>query len=97
MVRGLFSDWAGEGKTLRKVPYTLPSGRGWKAVREMLQTHLIYGFTGPGLIDADRYPVEVMNAILSGMGGGFTASSGRKTLSPMRSPSSIRRPSRRAP
>ena len=69
MVRGLFSDWAGEGKTLRKVPYTLPSGRGWKAVREMLQTHLIYGFTGPGLIDADRYPVEVMNAILSGMGG----------------------------
>ncbi len=35
----------------------------------MLQTHLIYGFTGPGLIDADRYPVEVMNAILSGMGG----------------------------
>ena len=35
----------------------------------MLQTHLIYGFTGPGLIDEDRYPVEVMNAILSGMGG----------------------------
>lgn len=69
MVRSLFSDWVGEGQILRKVPFVLSSGRGRKMEREMLQTHLIYGFTGAGLIHADRYPVEVMTAILSGMGG----------------------------
>ncbi|HUJ69747.1 MAG TPA: pitrilysin family protein, partial [Syntrophorhabdales bacterium] len=68
-VRSLFSDWVGGGQVLRKVPYAVSAGRERKAEREMLQTHLIYAFTGPGLIDADRYPVEVMNAILSGMGG----------------------------
>ena len=69
LVRSLFSDWKGEAHTLRKLPHVLSSGRERKTGREMLQTHLIFGFTGPGLIDADRYPVEVMNAILSGMGG----------------------------
>jgi zinc protease len=35
----------------------------------MMQSHLIFGFPGPGLLDDDRYAVEVMDAILSGMGG----------------------------
>ena len=34
-----------------------------------MQTHLVFGFYGPGLIEEDRYAVEVMAAVLSGMGG----------------------------
>ncbi len=33
-----------------------------------MQNHLIFGFLGPGLIDDDRYAVEVLDSIL-GMGG----------------------------
>jgi zinc protease len=35
----------------------------------MMQSHLIFGFLGLSLTDSDRYAVEVMDAILSGMGG----------------------------
>jgi zinc protease len=69
LVRTLFLDWKGPGHTLRKHTHELASGREKIVEREMLQTHLIFGFPGPGLIADDRYPVEVMNAILSGMGG----------------------------
>ncbi len=31
--------------------------------------HSIFGFLGPGVIDEDRYAIEVMDSILSGMGG----------------------------
>jgi zinc protease len=68
-VRRLFSDWKGEGRNLRKLPYILASAKEKQIEREMFQTHLIFSFIGPGLIDADRYPAEVMDAILSGMGG----------------------------
>jgi zinc protease len=30
---------------------------------------MIFGFLGPGLIDEDRYAAEVLDAVLSGMGG----------------------------
>ena len=69
LVRALFSGWTGQGRALRKLSHSLSSGRRERVEREMLQTHLIFTFPGPGLIDADRYQVEVMNAILSGMGG----------------------------
>ncbi len=69
LVRRLFSDWQGPEHPLRKQTHTLATGREKTVEREMLQTHLIFSFAGPGLIDSDRYPVEVMNAILSGMGG----------------------------
>ena len=69
LVRRLFSEWQGPEHPLRKQTHTLVAGREKAMEREMLQTHLIFSFTGPGLIDSDRYPVEVMNAILSGMGG----------------------------
>ncbi len=68
-VKRLFSDWKGEARDLRKLPYTLAGGKARRIEREMLQTHMIFSFVGPGLIDADRYAVEVMDAILSGMGG----------------------------
>ncbi len=44
--------------TLRKVKY-----------REKKQAHIVYGFLGTTLADQDRYPLEVMNAVLSGQGG----------------------------
>lgn len=69
LVRRLFSDWKGPERVLRKQPHMLRTGREKSIEREMLQTHLVFGFAGPGLVDDDRYPVEVMNAILSGMGG----------------------------
>jgi zinc protease len=69
LVRRLLSDWKGPEHPLRKQTHTLAAGREKTVEREMLQTHLIFSFAGPGLIEADRYPVEVMNAILSGMGG----------------------------
>jgi zinc protease len=34
-----------------------------------MQTHMIFGFSGPGLTDEDRFPAEVLDAVLSGMGG----------------------------
>ena len=33
------------------------------------QTHIVLGFKGPTLASEDRYPMEVLNAVLSGMGG----------------------------
>jgi zinc protease len=68
-VRSLFSGWKGGGREMKQTAYTLPSAKGQVLQREMHQTHMIFAFVGPGLIDAGRYPVEVMTAILSGMGG----------------------------
>jgi zinc protease len=38
-----------------------------KAEKE--QTHVIYGFRGLSLLDNDRYPLQVIEAILAGQGG----------------------------
>ncbi|MDR2017532.1 MAG: insulinase family protein [Syntrophobacterales bacterium] len=69
LVEQLFSGWKGKGHTLRKVIPELPSDRVVQVKKDMMQTHLVFGFYGPGLIDEDRYAVEVMAAVLSGMGG----------------------------
>lgn len=69
MVRNLFSSWKGANRNLRTVPYAVTSSRVKSIDREMFQTHMTFSFIGPGIIDEDRYAVEVMNAILSGMGG----------------------------
>ncbi|OPY70776.1 MAG: Protease 3 precursor [Syntrophorhabdaceae bacterium PtaU1.Bin034] len=69
LVRRFFSDWKGEDHELKKLRHEVASARKEAIDREMFQTHLTFTFVGPGLIDADRYGVEVMNAILSGMGG----------------------------
>lgn len=37
--------------------------------KEKAQTHMIMGFRAPSLKDPDQYPIEVLNAVLSGQGG----------------------------
>ncbi len=69
LVRSLFSGWQGGGRELTRLPYAVTSARELSLRREMYQTHMIFAFIGPGLSDADRHPVEVMTAVLSGMGG----------------------------
>jgi zinc protease len=61
--------WDGKGVPIRK-ELPSPSRKMEQHIeKDILQTHLIFGFSGPGLTDKERYGVEVMNAILSGMGG----------------------------
>ena len=68
LARELFSGWKGETHMLRKEPARV-SQKNVTVEKDILQTHLIFGFPGPGLLDKDRYAAEVMDAILSGMGG----------------------------
>ncbi len=51
-------------------PAARPSQTKKVAIRkEKEQSHLVLGFLGPGFKDPDRYPMTVLNTILSGMGG----------------------------
>jgi zinc protease len=68
LIDGLYQEWKGPANVLGKEP-VLSKKRDITIDREMMQSHLIFGFPGPGLLDDDRYAVEVMDAILSGMGG----------------------------
>lgn len=68
LIKELFSGWKGETHVLRKEPVKVLQ-RNVTVEKDILQTHLIFGFLGPGLLDEDRYAAEVMDAILSGMGG----------------------------
>lgn len=69
MFEGLFSEWKGRSSNvLKKIPVK-PRKKTVNVERQMLQRHVIFGFLGPGIISKDRYPVMVMSAILSGMGG----------------------------
>jgi zinc protease len=65
----LFMGWTGAGKAMRKEQVQAPRKAEKHVEKDIVQTHLVFGFPGPGLIDRDRHAVEVMNAILSGMGG----------------------------
>jgi zinc protease len=64
----LFAKWQGPANVLRKTSVA-PRKQDVGVDREMMQSHLIFGFLGPGLLEGDRYAVEVLDAILSGMGG----------------------------
>jgi zinc protease len=68
IIDGLFQGWKGPINTLGK-DSVQAKNRTVAVDRDMMQSHLIFGFLGPGLIDDDRYAVEVMDSILSGMGG----------------------------
>jgi zinc protease len=68
LVDGLFHAWEGPANTLGKDSVVVKK-RDTAVDRDMMQSHLIFGFLGPGLVDDDRYAVEVMDAILSAMGG----------------------------
>ncbi len=50
-------------------PEPLSSPRIVSIHRERQQEHIVLGFMGPGLTSQDRFPLEVLNAILSGQGG----------------------------
>ncbi len=68
LVKELFSGWTGEDRHISARKVNVVPCR--KAVeKDIIQTHMVFGFSGPGLIDEDRYAVEVMASILSGMGG----------------------------
>lgn len=69
LFRRIFSDCSGKTNTLRKEPVSTPRESAQHIEKEIMQTHLIFGFLGPGVIDEDRYAIEVMDSILSGMGG----------------------------
>lgn len=65
----LFSDWSGKTNPLRKETVSSPGKSAEHVQKEIMQTHMIFGFLGPGILDEDRYSIEVLDAILSGMGG----------------------------
>ncbi len=64
---------------LRKVRKTVPPparpefpGRPVQTVkntRDKQQTHIVVGFSAPGINSADRHPFQVLNTVLSGQGG----------------------------
>ncbi|HVN23766.1 MAG TPA: pitrilysin family protein [Syntrophorhabdales bacterium] len=66
--RRIFSRWGGGVHTLEAVLHEA-SRKEHLVNREIFQTHMIFAFLGPGVVSADRYPVEVMNGALSRMGG----------------------------
>jgi zinc protease len=68
IISELFAGWNGEKNLLRSQSIE-PSRRNTSIEKDIMQTHMIFGFLGPGLLDSDRYAVEVIDAILSGMGG----------------------------
>ncbi len=69
LFRKMFSDWSGESRVMQNLPFSGADKGMRQIVREIMQTHLIFGFSGPGLIDEDRYAMEVIDSILSGMSG----------------------------
>jgi zinc protease len=68
LIKEYFSAWKGEVNVIAE---KRPSVTAQNVVieKEIMQTHMIFGFLGPGLIDEDRYAAEVLDAVLSGMGG----------------------------
>jgi zinc protease len=68
LVKEHFSAWKGEANVIaEKRPSVV--AQNVTIEKEIMQTHMIFGFSGPGLIDEDRYVAEVLDAVLSGMGG----------------------------
>ena len=68
LIKEYFSAWKGETNVIaEKRPSVI--AQNVTIEKEIMQTHMIFGFPGPGLIDEDRYAAEVLDAVLSGMGG----------------------------
>ncbi len=68
LVKQLFSSWKGNRHSLRKEKFT-PSRKEVVFERDIRQSHMVFGFMGPGLLDKERSAAEVLDAILSGMSG----------------------------
>src|SRR5206468_12719819 len=58
-------------RTLPRPPAEGPTGSPRVAVRKLdkAQAHLVVGFPGVRLSDDERWPLEVLSAVLSGQGG----------------------------
>ncbi|MCX5804565.1 MAG: pitrilysin family protein [Proteobacteria bacterium] len=69
LFRKMFSDWSGEASFLQNKPVSAVQKSIQHIDKEIVQTHLVFGFLGPGVLSEDRYAVEVMDSVLSGMGG----------------------------
>jgi len=69
LIDRLFSEWKGRANVLQKKVPAMPVKREVHGEKNIVQTHMIFGFLGPGILDKDRLAIEVMDAILSGMGG----------------------------
>jgi len=69
LFRKMFSDWSGEVSVMQNKPVSPVHKSVQHIDKEIMQTHLVFGFLGPGVINEDRYAIEVMDSILSGMGG----------------------------
>lgn len=63
------SKWSGPGRKVEQRTVEEPKRQTVTVRREIKQAHMVFGFLGPGLLDNDRYAVEVLDALLSGMGG----------------------------
>jgi zinc protease len=69
LFRKMFSDWSGKNAILQNKPVSEVHKSIQHIDKEIMQTHLVFGFLGPGVLNEDRYAIEVMDSILSGMGG----------------------------
>ncbi len=68
IIEDLFSKWDGPERNLRRE--IVPKRNGYRYFeKNILQAHMVIGFPGVSLSDKDRFAVEVMDAVLSGMGG----------------------------
>ena len=67
----LLADFKGKAAA----PPDIPAPKAWQGVREAVdqvdkaQTHLVWGFLAPPMSSPDRYALEVLDSVLSGMGG----------------------------
>lgn len=68
LIKEVFSSWEGRERYLKKDE--VPFRKGYSFFqKEIYQNHMIYGFKGVSLNSEDRFAVEIIDAILSGMGG----------------------------
>ncbi len=68
LIKEYFSGWKGEASAIKEQRHSA-TAQNVLIEKEIKQTHMIFAFTGPGLIDEDRFAAEVLDAVLSGMGG----------------------------
>lgn len=70
-VRQLFEDFASSDFNIPRIPEEVApeSIKNAEACRDRKQAHLILGFLGTTIYNPDRYPLDVLNAVLSGQAG----------------------------
>ena len=66
-----FRSWKGAGAGTRGLSFHPPAAPREAITnrKEKFQAHIVFGFPGTTLRNRDRYPLEVLNAVLSGQGG----------------------------